>query len=95
MISEYKVPTFGEQLVGIDFNPSNSGEVAEVKELFAKIANIMEKNYREQSKHALKSLLFDNAVGEILNAQMNVVKVITLKHFKEEQDEITREENNA
>jgi len=95
MINEYKVPTFGEQLVGIDFNPSNSGEVAEVNELFAKIANIMEKNYREQPKHALKSLLFDSAVGEILNAQMNVVKVITLKHFKQEQDEITREENNA
>lgn len=90
MMNEYKIPTFGEQLVGIDFNPSNSGEVAEVKELFAKIANIMEKNYKEQNKHPLKSLLFDHAVGEIINSQMSVVKVLTLKHYKEEQDEVIR-----
>jgi hypothetical protein len=30
-------------------------------------------------KTPVKSLLFDHAVGEILNAQMAVVKVITLK----------------
>jgi hypothetical protein len=87
-MKEYKVPTFGEQLVGVDLNPSGSDEVKEVKQLFAKIANILEKNYRETNKHPLKSLLFDHATGEILNAQMNVVKVLTLKHYKEEQDEI-------
>jgi hypothetical protein len=89
-MKEYKVPTFGEQLVGVDFNPSGSDEVKEVKQLFAKIANILEKNYRETNKHPLKSLLFDHATGEILNAQMNVVKVLTLKHYKEKQDEVTR-----
>jgi hypothetical protein len=95
MMNEYKVPTFGEQLVGVDFNPCGSDEVKEVKQLFAKIVNILENNYKEKNKHPLKSLLFDHAIGEVLNAQMNVVKVITLKHYKEEQDEVTREENNA
>lgn len=88
-MKEYRVPTLGEQLVGTDFNPSGDDSVKEVKQLFAKIANILEKNYRETNKHPLKSLLFDHAAGEILNAQMNVVKVLTLKHYKEE-DEVTR-----
>lgn len=90
MIKEYKVPSFGEQLVGVDFNPSGSDEVKEVKQLYARIANILEKNYKEKNKHPLKSLLFDHAVGEIVNSQMAVVKVLTLKHYKEEQDEVTR-----
>jgi len=83
MIKEHKVPTFGEQLVGVDFNPSGSDEVKEVKQKFAEIANLLEKNYRENNRHALKSLLFDHAVGELLNAQMNVVKLLTLKHYTE------------
>ena len=32
----------------------------------------------------MKSLLFDHAVGEIINAQMAVVKVLTLKHYEDE-----------
>lgn len=83
-IKETKIPSFGEQLVGINFNPSEQDDVAKVKAMFAEIAEIMKNNYQGESKHPLKSLLFDHAVGEILNAQMSVVKVLTLKHYTDE-----------
>jgi len=77
-IVEHKIIPFGHQLVGLDFNPSGNPEVTRVKELAAEMAEILKKNY-EVERGPLKSLLFDHAVGEILNAQMAVVKVITLK----------------
>jgi hypothetical protein len=76
---EQKLPTFGEQLVGLTFNPSGDEDVHRVKELAAEMAEILKRRYSEDPKTPVKSLLFDHAVGEILNAQMTVVKVITLK----------------
>jgi hypothetical protein len=43
------------------------------------MAEILKRRYSNDPKTPVKSLLFDHAVGEILNAQMTVVKVITLK----------------
>jgi hypothetical protein len=76
---EKRLPTFGEQLVGLSFNPSGDEDVHRVKKLAAEMAEIMKRRYSEDPKTPVKSLLFDHAVGEILNAQMTVVKVITLK----------------
>ena len=75
---ETKVLSFGELLVGIEFNPSNDDKVAKVKSLMAEAANIMLEAYDSEGKSPIKSLLFDHAVGEIVNAQMAVVKVITM-----------------
>jgi hypothetical protein len=76
---ETKILSFGELLVGIEFNPSNDDRVARVKNLMAEAANIMLEEYNEGGKSPLKSLLFDHAVGELVSAQMAVVKVITFK----------------
>lgn len=78
-IREHKIIPFGYQLVGLDFNPSGDPDVTRVKELAAEMAEIMKRNY-EAERGPLKSMLFDHALGEILNAQMSVVKVITLKN---------------
>ena len=78
-IREHKIIPFGHQLVGLDFNPSGDPDVTRVKELAAEMAEIMKRNY-EAERGPLKSMLFDHALGEILNAQMSVVKVITLKN---------------
>ena len=78
-IREVRVPSFGEQLVGLSFNPSGDADVHRVKELAAEMAEILKRRYSVDEKTPVKSLLFDHAVGEILNAQMAVVKVITLK----------------
>jgi hypothetical protein len=79
-LNETKVLSFGEQLVGIEFNPSNDAGVAKVKELCAELANILKDSYtNDTSKGPIKSLLFDHAVGELVSAQMAIVKVITFK----------------
>jgi hypothetical protein len=78
-VVETKLPTFGELLVGLEFNPSGDPDVHRVKELAAEIAEILKRRYEEDQRGPVKSLLFDHAVGEILNAQMTVVKVITMK----------------
>jgi len=85
-IKETKIPTFGEQLIGVDVETEQQDDVTKVKAMFAEIAEMMKTNYQTESKHPLKSLLFDHAVGEILNAQMSVVKVLTLKHYTDETD---------
>lgn len=85
-IKETKIPTFGEQLIGVDVETEQQDDVTKVKAMFAEIAEMMKTNYQTETKHPLKSLLFDHAVGEILNAQMSVVKVLTLKHYTDEAD---------
>ena len=78
-IIEHKIVPFGHQLVGLDPDNLDDSEVTKVKLLAADMAEIMKSNY-EAERGPLKSLLFDHALGEILNAQMSVVKVITLKN---------------
>ena len=77
-IIEHKIVPFGHQLVGLDPDNLDDSEVTKVKLLAAEMAEILKSNY-EAERGPLKSLLFDHALGEILNAQMSVVKVITLK----------------
>lgn len=76
---ETKVLSFGELLVGIEFDPTNEDKVAKVKSLMAEAANLMLEEYDQNGKSPIKSLLFDHAVGELVSAQMAVVKVITFK----------------
>lgn len=50
------------------------------KELCAELADLLRDHYEEKEvTFELESRLFNHAIGEILNAQMNVVKVLTLK----------------
>jgi len=75
---EHKIIPFGHQLVGLDPDNLDDSEVTKVKLLAAQMAEILKSNY-EAERGPLKSLLFDHALGELINAQMAVVKVITLK----------------
>ena len=79
LVIETKILSFGELLVGIEFNPSSDDKVVKVKSMIAEIANLMKDAYNEEQKSPIKSLLFDHAVGELVNAQMAVIKVITFK----------------
>lgn len=72
--------TFGERLVGITFNPSGDAKVQRAKELCSELADLISNDYLSKESSALHSVLFNHAVGEILNAQMNVVKVLTFKN---------------
>jgi hypothetical protein len=77
--TETRIPHFGETIAGIDpENLHQDEDVRRVKELAAEMAEILKRRYTEDPKTAVKSLLFDHAVGEIVNAQMAIVKVITM-----------------
>lgn len=77
--SEYPF-SFGEMLVGIEFNPSNDDKVAKAKMLCAELSNLLHDHYESNESSFLKTKLYQHAIGEILNAQMNVVKVLTFKY---------------
>jgi len=70
--------TFGEQLVGLTFNPSGDERVQRAKELCAELADLV-KPEMNATASPLKRMLSEHTIGEILNAQMNVVKVLTFK----------------
>ena len=79
-VKETKILSFGEILVGIEFDSANEDKVTKVKNLMAEIANIVLEEYNAEGKSPIKSLLFDHAIGEIVSAQMAAVKVITFKN---------------
>lgn len=71
--------SFGEQLVGLSFNPSGNPKVQRAKELCAELADLVrEGNEVLGLDNSVKHHLVQHTYGEILNAQMNVVKVLTL-----------------
>lgn len=77
--------SFGEQLVGLTFNPSGDPKVQKAKELCAQLADLIQSDYLDRRfsdnpPSDLYKQLHQHTVGEILNAQMNVVKVLTLKY---------------
>lgn len=71
-------PTFGEQLVGVSFNPSADAKVTEAKRLFAAATDLLIDSFDEREVTPMERLLTDVALGDILKAQMMVVKVLTL-----------------
>lgn len=78
--------SFGEQLVGITFNPSGDEAVTKAKQLSAELADIVQTNWLDNHVangtpySALKTQLYDNAVHKIIDAQMAVVKLLTFKY---------------
>lgn len=75
-MKEVKLKEFGEDLFGIDSSIENPTEVEKVKIMFAEMAERVKKSYEEE-RSPVKSLLFDHAIGELISAQMAVVKVLT------------------
>jgi hypothetical protein len=84
-------PKFGDLLVG-KHNPSGDPKVDRVKELAAEMAEILKDSYQISDKNPVTSILFDQAVGAIVTAQMLVVKVVT---FKNPEDEVKREQDSV
>jgi len=69
--------TFGEELIGISFNPSGNEQVNEVKKLSAQIADTLVDSFDNREVTHIQSKLIDNALMQLVNAQMAVVKALT------------------
>jgi hypothetical protein len=73
--------TFGEKLVGLSFNPSGDDKVTRAKKLCAELADLVHGDDSLRGDLTeLQHHLYHHTIGEILNAQMNVVKLLTLKY---------------
>jgi len=79
-MTEQRQLTFGEALVGISFNPSGDSKVNKAKQLCAELADLAHRQWADNERSPLFQQLYDHTIGEILNAQMNVVKLLTLKY---------------
>jgi len=73
--------TFGEKLVGLTFNPSGDEKIQRAKELCAELADLIYKDYDDKEEVSdFCDYLYKHTLGEILNAQMNIVKLLTFKY---------------
>lgn len=65
----------------LTFNPSGDERVNKAKELCAELADLIYQDYDDREEVTdFYDYLYEHAVGEILNAQMNAVKVLTFKY---------------
>ena len=82
-MSKISTESRGEKLVGITFNPSGDNEVNTVKRACAYLIDVIEKHREESAQNgtltADREFLMNHAIGEVINAQMNVVKVVTFQ----------------
>lgn len=78
---EVREYTYGEKVVGVTFNPSNNANITRIKEIAAEMIDITRNHFISNNNPTeLNKMLFESAVAEILNAQMNAVKVITFSY---------------
>lgn len=75
---EDKDLTFGQKAVGLTFNPSNNGDVDEVKRLYADVIDGLDV-LRNKDVSPEKKRLASIAITEAQTAQMWAVKAITWK----------------
>lgn len=72
--------TYGEQAVGITFNPANDPTVQKLKELYAEIIDICDgKRNKVDTKPSEKARLLSVAITEAQTAQMWAVKGVTYR----------------
>lgn len=72
--------TYGEQAVGLNFNPANDPLVQEAKELFAKLIDLADALRKAEGGPSEKGRLASVAITEAQTAQMWLVKAITYKN---------------
>jgi hypothetical protein len=73
-------PSFGMKLVGYQFNPSGNEKVNRIKYLSALIADVVYNQWcNGNTSDPIENEIFHHAIGEILNAQMSAVKLITFR----------------
>lgn len=79
-MAETTTLTFGQQLVGISFNPSRNPDVDRAKALCAELADLVNDNQKVSPASYGYNLIKGKALGEILSAQMLTVKLLTYQN---------------
>ena len=69
--------TFGEQAVGLNFNPSGDEKVTKVKKLYAEIIDTLTDGDLDNAETGLKGRILGRAINDAIVAQMLAVKYLT------------------
>ena len=75
--------TFGQQLVGVTFNPSGREDVNKAKQLSADLIDLVADNHNEVTKNGaltdswMRNVLRTAAINAVVTAQMALVKILT------------------
>ena len=76
---ETKIYSFGDILVGLDSEEINESEqIIEVRKIFSKLAEDLKDNYNE-NRSPVKSLLFDQTIGDLTRALLMTEKLLKMK----------------
>lgn len=70
--------TFGQLLVGLNFNPSKDIKVEKIKNLCAELADLVHNHYTELNGLFPEHAIYSATITDILKAQMMSVKLVTL-----------------
>lgn len=73
------VPSYGEKLVWITFNPSNDDLVHKIKTKYAEIIDMLHEARSLPSEHSEYQRYISVAITEAQSAQMWAVKAVTAK----------------
>ena len=77
-----RIGTFGEELVGLEFNPSKRPDVDKAKRLCSDHADLVNDSFRLPGggyNPAVRDIIYTTAIGAFLTAQMLVVKLLTFR----------------
>ena len=76
---ETKIYSFGDILVGLDSEEINeSEEIIELRKTFSKLAEDLKENYN-LNRSPVKSLLFDQTIGELTRALLMSEKLLKME----------------
>jgi hypothetical protein len=79
VFKETKIYSFGDILVGLDSEEmTESAEIVELREKFSKIAEDLKENYN-LNRSPVKSLLFDQTIGDLTRALLMSEKLLKMK----------------
>jgi hypothetical protein len=76
---ETKIYSFGDILVGLDSEEINeSEEIIELRKVFSKLAEDLKENYN-LNRSPVKSLLFDQTIGDLTRALLMSEKLLKME----------------
>ena len=69
--------TFGQQIIGVSFNPSTLSEVDTTKAVCAGLIDALANSFNNREIAPMHGKIVDHAIMKIVEAQMAVVKALT------------------
>jgi len=78
-MSEEKELTQGQKLCGVNFNPTQDPLIADIKQRYADIADMLIAE-AEKSESTGKQHVITLAINELVTAQMWAIKAVTWTH---------------